>query len=46
VVLAAILLGGPKKTLTAGIRLLGVIGCFCIMYLFLGRYKWFMQSKE
>ena len=40
VVLAAILLGGPKKTLTAGIRLLGVISNFCNIYRFLGHYKW------
>ena len=39
VVLAAILLGGPKKTLTAGMRLLGVIGHFCNIYRFLGHYK-------
>jgi hypothetical protein len=40
VVLASILLGKPKKTLTAGIRLLGVVGHFCNPHRFLGRYKW------
>jgi hypothetical protein len=40
VVLAAILLGKPKKTLTAGIRLLDVIGHYCNIHRFLGYYKW------
>lgn len=40
VVLAAILLGRPKKTLTAGIRLLGVIGHYSNVYRFVGHYKW------
>jgi hypothetical protein len=40
VVLAAILLGKPKKTLTAGIRLLGVIGHYCNIHRFVGHYKW------
>ena len=40
VVLASVLLGKPKKTVTAGIRLLGVVGHFCNPHRFLGRYKW------
>ena len=40
VVLSAILLGSPKKTLTAGIRISGERGHFSNVHRFLGRYRW------
>ena len=40
VVLSAILIGGPKKTLTAGIRLLDLKCHFSNIHRFVGRYKW------
>jgi len=40
VVLSAILLGSPKKTLTAGIRLTDLTGHFSNVHRFLGLYKW------
>lgn len=38
--LSAILLGSPGKTITACIRLLGVVGHFCNVHRFLGLYNW------
>ena len=40
VVLSAILIGGPKKTLTAGIRLNDLRCHFSNIHRFVGRYKW------
>lgn len=40
VVLSAILIGGQKKTLTAGIRLNDLKCHFSNIYRFVGRYKW------
>jgi hypothetical protein len=40
VVLSAILLGEPKKTVTAGLRLMEPKGHFCNIYRFLGCYRW------
>ena len=40
VVLSGILIGGPKKTLTAGIRLNNLKCHFSNIHRFVGRYKW------
>ena len=40
VVLSAILIGGPKKTLTAGIRLNNLQCHFSNIHRFVGRYQW------
>jgi len=40
VALSAILLGEPKKTLTAGLRLMGGKGHFSNIHRFLGLYQW------
>src|SRR4030042_1647998 len=40
VILSAILLGGPKKHITAGIRLTRPKGHFSNVHRFVGQYKW------